>query len=278
MDLACRHIQVGDIRTQVWEGGSNQSRTVVLVHDGGYGSDARSCWGTVLELLSEQFHVVAPDLTGFGGTDKIYRFDVDPFIQRVGHLEKLGRALNIDSACFIGVSFGGAVVLRAAIERIPMLSAAVTISGTGGLFFEQERFAELQNYSPSIEGARRVWDLLASSATAKQVEERYHLSLIPGHWETLSAARLRNPAAEQPPDRLPLYRDALSKINVPVLLIAGSDDTLLEPSWEDKMASIIPGSVTRRFDGARHEPQVDQPAEVAEVLIEFVTSKALGGD
>lgn len=269
-----RFVEAGSVRTYVWEAGDRRSQAVVLVHDGGYGTDAQTCWSGLLELLSDRFYTVAPDLTGFGQTDKVYRFDLDPFIQRVRHLERVCEVLEISDAAFIGASYGGAVVLRAAIERVAPLRSAVSISGSGGLFFVHEKFTELQSYTPGLQDARRIWEFLAASISDGQVEDRYRNSMIPGHWEALSAARLRNPGLGPPPERLSPYRQALGRIAVPVLFIAGSDDALLEPGWESRMAALVPSARYERIPGTRHEPHIDKPEAVARLLFEFLGAES----
>lgn len=269
--VAEKWVKAGGVKTRYLEAGQPGGVPLILLHDGTYGSDASVCWGPVLELLAEEFHVLAPDLLGYGGTDKLVYFDRDPLTQRIAHLASFCESLCIDRAYFAGNSFGGAVVLRtAAFGGLPV-ARGITLCGTGGLFMRPERFSELQNYQPSLEAAARLWSLVAHRADPEQVRRRYENSLIPGHWEALAAAAVRNPARPAGgKDWLPEYSAGLGRIQVPILIVAGADDLLLEPGWERELAAMIPGAVTHRVEQAMHSPQADQPREVARVIRQFL--------
>jgi pimeloyl-ACP methyl ester carboxylesterase len=265
-----RTLDIQGVRTAYLERGSPSSPPVVLVHDGGYGSDALTCWEPILPGLSERFHVIAPDLLGFGGTAKVVSFDENPLVHRLGHLAAFCRELGLERPALVGSSFGGALVLNAAARRTIPMSRGVTVCGTGGLFFVGDRFAALQVYDPSIEAARGIEAEMLPEPDEVAVRRRYEQSLRPGHWEALSASRVRNPLAEPPPDWLPAYRQALTTIDVPILIVAGSEDRLLEPGWEARMRSLIPGSTSLIVRGARHQPHRSHSAQVVDALVSFL--------
>ena len=57
--------------------------------------------------------------------------------------------------------------------------------------------ADLENYTPSLENMKKIVALLFHDAkwqSDDNIRERYESSILPGAWETLSAARLRSPA------------------------------------------------------------------------------------
>ena len=47
---------------------------LVLLDGGEYGASAEITWKHNIKPLAERFHVVAPDMLGWGETDKIYNF------------------------------------------------------------------------------------------------------------------------------------------------------------------------------------------------------------
>jgi 2-hydroxymuconate-semialdehyde hydrolase len=59
---------------------------------------------------------------------------------------------------------------------------------------------------------------------------------------------------------------------VPVLLVAGGDDPLLEPGWATEMAGLIPGGRAEVVPGTRHLPQLDRPGAVADLVREFLAA------
>ena len=82
---------------------------VVLAH--GFVGDARSTWGSQIEALSEEFTVIAWDAPGAGGSaDPPEDFGMDAYADCLaGFL----RALQIERAHLVGLSFGAALVLAA---------------------------------------------------------------------------------------------------------------------------------------------------------------------
>jgi proline iminopeptidase len=68
--------------------------------------------------------------------------------------------------------------------------------------------------------------------------------------------------------------DRLGKITVPTLVMAGRDDFVFPPECQQQLAAGIPGSQLVIIDGAGHNPQDEQTAEVIRVLRTFLAAKA----
>ena len=128
-----RTVFVGDIKTHFLEAG--QGPELVLLHGGEYGASAEITWKYNIDYLAERFHIIAPDMLGWGGTDKIYNFS-DPAGYRINHLRRLLDLLGIHQAFFVGNSAGGGTVLRAAVmEPLPFhIQKMVTICGNASVF------------------------------------------------------------------------------------------------------------------------------------------------
>ena len=58
------------IGTNYLEDGKESDPTVVLVHGSGPGVTSYANWRLVIPALAEKFHVVAPDMVGFGFSDR----------------------------------------------------------------------------------------------------------------------------------------------------------------------------------------------------------------
>ena len=128
-----RSVNVGDIRTHFLEAGHGPD--VILLHGGEYGASAEITWKHNISTLAERFHVIAPDMLGWGETDKIYNFS-DPAGYRIKHLEKLLEIIGITKAFFVGNSGGGGTILRASVlEPVPFqIQKMVTICGNASVF------------------------------------------------------------------------------------------------------------------------------------------------
>src|SRR5262249_31014182 len=100
-------IRAGGFRTSVLEAGPDEAPGMTLIHDGAFGPDAALCGGPVIDGLAGESHVFAPDLLGWGGSDKVNYFDRSPYDFRLEHIGSVARTLALDDRVhYVGVSFG----------------------------------------------------------------------------------------------------------------------------------------------------------------------------
>ena len=268
-----RTIVAGDIKTHFVEAGSGPD--LVLLHGGEYGASAEITWRANIEHLSDTFHVIAPDLLGWGLTDKLYSFS-DPAGLRIKHLQRFLEALGIGKAFFVGNSAGGGLILRASVRRpAPLqIEKMVTICGNASVFKTNSQ-AELENYTPSLENMRKIIALLYHDSkwqTEENIRERYESSIIPGAWESLSAARLRSPV-HQPRSTSDEFVAQLSQLKIPLLIMSCGHDPLNQRDWDINFQKIVPGSKVYRFMHSAHEPQIEETDEFNRVLTDFLLSE-----
>ncbi len=277
-DFRDTFIRAGGIRTRLIEAGDPTGPTIVLVHDGAYGTDSMLCWEGVIGELTDRYRVVAPDLIGWGGTDKLCYFDRSPYDYRLEHLAAVCRVLALDEpAFFAGSSFGAELVARGVAE--PQWGwnarAAVAITGTGGRLYRVPGGIErLSDYTPSPAAARRLTAMLVHSTDGldEHIQRRYEISMAPGHWEALSALGLRNPSAD-PVARPEDWPEPLLDCDVPILWVEGADDPLLEQGWAAKMAELGDSFSSVVVPGG-HEPNIEHPADTGRLIRDFFDSCA----
>jgi pimeloyl-ACP methyl ester carboxylesterase len=267
-----RTIIAGDIETHFLEAGGGPD--LVLLHGGEYGASAEITWRYNIEALAECFHVVAPDILGWGQTEKIYSFS-DPAGLRIRHLQRFLETLRIGKAYFVGNSAGGGLILRSAVRYPPPLQIQrmVTICGNASVFKTKSQ-ADLDNYTPSIENMKKIVALLYHDPkwqNEENVRERYETSIIPGAWETLSAARLRSPI-HQVRSTTEDFVKQLSQLKIPLLIMSCEHDPLNQRDWDVNFQKIVPGSKVHRFMHSAHEPQIEETEEFNRVLVEFLLS------
>ncbi len=272
--LRSHTIQVDGAETHYLEFGKPGAERVVLIHDGAFGADSAVTWTPIMQMLGERYHVFAPDQLGFGSTQKIYDFAQGARSQKVRHLGQWMKELRIDRAHIVGNSSGGSLVLFAAMRDAWPISKAVSISGTGGPFMTATNYEPLRKYVPDKDAMRAIVELLVArrdEAMERLVETRYRSSLIRGHWECLSAPRLRPPGSKRDNfgNSSNEFFEDLAKIDVPLMLIAGSDDPLLDKGWEAQLAAHIKQAKTFTVEGARHQPHLDEPEKVVAALDAF---------
>lgn len=276
MEFQSHTTQVDGVLTHHLEAGAPSAENFVLIHDGGFGADGWTTWSPIMPRLAASYHVFAPDLLGFGKTQKIYDFGQGARSQKIQHIANWMRAVGIRDAHVMGNSAGGSIVLFAAMREEWPIRKAISIGGSGGPYMRADTYGPLKDYVPDKEAMRRIVELMLSrrdAAMEELVEERYRKSLIRGHWENLSAPRLRppGPGAREESDNKSFFA-SLAKTKVPVLLIAGSDDVLLERGWERQLASRIAQASTLLVEGARHQPHFDAPDTVCDAIESFLNA------
>jgi Alpha/beta hydrolase family len=79
---------------------------VILIHGSGPGVSAWANWRVNLPTLAKQFRAIAPDMAGFGFTERTegVSYNLDLWVR---HILGLMDVLEVECADFIGNSFGG---------------------------------------------------------------------------------------------------------------------------------------------------------------------------
>ena len=104
-----KRISVGDVSLSVHEAGAGENRQpVVLVH--GWPEIAYSWRHQFAALVAAGYHVIAPDLRGFGNSDAPKDKSHYDIRHLAGDLSGLLDALELDSAVFCGHDWGGLIV------------------------------------------------------------------------------------------------------------------------------------------------------------------------
>lgn len=125
MAIEAHKVQTGDFGTFIYESGKGNKETVILLHGSGPGAGAKANWQHVIEDYAKDYHVVAPDLLGFGDTDHPTEYPengVQWMSKRVKQVLDLMDTLKIEKAHLVGNSLGGVIAMylnMATPERFP---------------------------------------------------------------------------------------------------------------------------------------------------------------
>jgi len=72
-------VKYNGLHSRVYIWGQEDRPPLLLLHDGMYGADALTAWDQVAPILAEKYFVIAPDLLGFGQSDKVVFLDRSPY-------------------------------------------------------------------------------------------------------------------------------------------------------------------------------------------------------
>ena len=180
-------IQAAGIVTNYHDVGSGEP--VLLIHGSGPGVSAWANWRLTMPSLAEEFRVIAPDMAGFGFSERPenYTYNMDNWVaQALGLLD----ALSIQRASVVGNSFGGALALALAIRHPDRVNKLVLMGSVGVPFTITEGLDRVWGYQPSLEAMKALLDIFAYSRELVNDELanlRYQASIRPGFQESFSA-------------------------------------------------------------------------------------------
>jgi 3-oxoadipate enol-lactonase len=246
--------------------------TVVLVHGFVFN---RSMWAPQLDVLAHSGHrVVAVDLRGFGDTPA--HGTTIPMSAHSADILSVLDELGIATATFVGYSMGGQVVMDLVAnhpERVAALVFSDTFAGLDSPDGKRSRLEladRLESEGTAAFAVEFVPQLLGertreqSPATTEQA-----LAMIRSTDGASAAAALRGRAHR------PDYRDTVSSVSVPTLVIVGQDDVFDRGVLASELAASIPGAQLVTLPELGHTPNMEAPDLFNSILTEFLAENQL---
>jgi len=222
------YTQVGPYRVHYYEGG--EGPPLVFVH--GLGAESLN-WVPAMLDMRHQFHVYAIDLLGHGDTQKP---DIAYSIEQQSEMLRHFLATqNIQSADLVGVSMGGWVALKLAIEH-PEAVNRLVVADAAGLKFQTD--ITVKNFLPATpeEFSAFMAMLTPRQYPAPYPVQRDFLHQVAEHaWITRRIF-----------DSFLTYQDVLDgklqAVKAPVLVIWGKEEKLIPMSVGEQMKQQLPHS------------------------------------
>lgn len=247
---------------------------LLLIHGSGPGVSAFANWRLVMPKFAETRRVIAPDMVGFGFTDRPvdHPYTLDHW---VSHAIGLLDALALAQVDLVGNSFGGALSLALAI-RHPQRVRRLVLMGAAGVHFELTPALDaVWGYQPSFESMRRMMDLFAydrSLVNDELAQLRYQASIRPGFQESFSAMF---PAPRQRSiDALASPEAEIAQLAHQTLVIHGREDQVIPLATSLKLAQLIPNAQLHVFGKCGHWTQIEHSARFARLVTDFLQEAA----
>jgi pimeloyl-ACP methyl ester carboxylesterase len=275
-DPVVRDVTARGVRMRVLEAGADRRPALILIHDF---LVSRLEFDDVIDPLAERFHVIAPDLPGFGESEKPnparYAYSIEAFAEAVADLIA---AFGVGRAHLIGHSMGAAVALTLAAEHPELVQRLVLEDALcypfpaslktrlplmpvlGGIVFKQL-------FGRGLFRAYFRDDIFRGDATVP-------LSRVDRHYELFNSPSARESAhavMRAVLDVRPVVA-RLTRITVPTLVVWGRDDRLFPAQGAQRLAREIPGAKLEIMD-AGHSPHEERPAEFVALATQFLEGK-----
>jgi pimeloyl-ACP methyl ester carboxylesterase len=263
-------IDAGGIKTNYLEAG--QGPPVVLIHGSGPGVTAYANWRLVIPALAERFRVIAPDMIGFGFTERPdgVEYGVQTWAdQTVAVMDSVG----IQKASLVGNSFGGAIALRVAVQHPDRVDRLVLMGSMGVDFPITEGLDRVWGYEPSFENMRKVLDVFAYNRELvpdELAEVRYRASMQPGFQESFSAMfpapRQRWVDAMRTPDQ------ELRKLQHQTLIVHGREDQVIPVDTSLHLMQLLENGDLHVFSHCGHWVQIERSADFNRIVGDFLAA------
>jgi pimeloyl-ACP methyl ester carboxylesterase len=245
------------------ERGSGEA--VVLLHAG---IADRTMWDEHLDKLAEAgYRGIALELPGFG--------EAPPPPGPQAPWEDVLRALrdlDVESAALVGNSFGAAVALRvavvapAAVRRLILVSPPPVDEAPSpalqAAWEAEEEALERGDIDGAVEAVLQAW--LQPDAPAAL---RDRVATMQRRTFELQGAAI---AVSEAPDPLEGHPEALSRLQMPVLVLAGEADMPDFKRAGEEIATAIPGARSEVLNGAGHLAPLETPDQFWSALHAFL--------
>jgi abhydrolase domain-containing protein 6 len=259
-------IDVDGERVVYLEAGSGP--TLVLLH--GF-TGSKENWLPLMPHLVSRWRVIAPDLPGWGDSQRIDGADYG-YAAQAERLAKLLPLLDDEPVALVGHSMGGGIAAVLA-ARHPGLLKKLVLMDAGGALFRENEFgrAVLRGENPFAVSDRASLDRQLGLVFDDP-------PFVP--WpadRALIAHRIADAGFESAvldsigrgPDAFLPSREA-ARITTPTRLLWCRDDRVIDRSAADIYLGLIQGSTFTLLDGCGHMPMMEQPEETTVALEEFL--------
>jgi len=268
-----RQIELEGRRVEYVDLGEGDGPPVVFVH--GLAGNWQN-WLENLPAAAQERRVLALDLPGFGQSeDPAERISISGYGRTV---DQLCEQLGLGEVVLVGNSMGGFVAAETAIQFPKRVERLVLVSAAGITSSDLRR-------APVM-----AWGRMAMMAGSRSAAERRMALLRPRLRHAVYSTIVRHPTripldllfeisqgAGRPGFRGALeaildydFRDRLSDISCPTLIVWGDQDMLVPVADADEYERTIPGARKVLLEDTGHVPMLERPRTFNRALLEFI--------
>jgi pimeloyl-ACP methyl ester carboxylesterase len=262
---------------QVVDEGDPADPAIVLIHC--YTCSLR-WWDEVADRMSDDFRVIRMDLLGHGGSAKPGSgYSIED--QGAAIAEVLG-SLDVRDATLVGHSLGGTVAAAVAEQSPDVARKIVNIDQAADDSYEDLSLLAELGYQPVIGQALKRFSEVAPNSV---IRDEYKQAFASGYnfasgfenpdqviddFEAMTYTAY-NDAAEAEGDYTDIRSldDRLSALQIPVMVIFGTEDQIYDTDAAIERFEDIPDVQIELIEGVGHSPNVEAPDEVATLISAF---------
>jgi pimeloyl-ACP methyl ester carboxylesterase len=285
--IAHRTVEIDSVTLFYREDGAPDAPTLLLLH--GFPSSSHM-FRNLIPRLADQFHVVAPDLPGFGFSDAPPRSE---FAYTFAHLaeviERFTEKLGLARYALYVFDYGAPIGFRLATRHPERVTAIVSQNGNAYLDGLSDGWNPIQAYWQEPTSSRRA--ALQGFLTPEATKQQYlhgvaDGTLVAPETYVLDSALLARPGNEE--IQLDLFLDYQSNVRLypafqeylrvhrpPLLAVWGKNDPFFLPAGAEAFRRDQPAAEIRFYDTG-HFALETHAAEIAAAIREFLKPHAAG--
>lgn len=271
-----RDVTVREVRVRAVEAGRGNGPPLLLVH-GFLVTHAE--WDDVFDALATRFHVIAPDLPGFGDSAKPspsrFAYSVESFAESMADLIA---AFNVGRMHVMGHSLGGAVSLTLAAQHPELVNRLIVVDPLTYPFRRSLRarlplypvigpflFKQLYGRGMFRSVFRDELYQKGFNADVARLDEFYDKFNTPSARES-AYATMRGML-----DTRPLIA-RLGRVRAPTLVVWGREDKLFPVSFAQRLAKELADARLEVLD-CGHCPAEERPDELLARVTQFLEGR-----
>jgi 2-hydroxymuconate-semialdehyde hydrolase len=242
---------------------------ILFLHGSGPGVTAWANWNKLFPLLGGEFRVIAPDMAGFGFTDrpKGMDFNLNNWVrQTVDFMD----ALKLKKTHLVGNSFGGALALAVAIKYPQRVDKLVLMGSRGVSFPITYGLDKVWGYEPSEANMEELLEIFTydhSFSTPELVKTRYESSIQPGFQESFSS--MFPEPRQKGVEKMAGNENYIRNIPHETLIVHGREDRVIPIETSMKLVNLIDRAQLHVFGHCGHWTQIEHTQEFADLLRYF---------
>jgi soluble epoxide hydrolase/lipid-phosphate phosphatase len=248
-------------------------------------------WRHQIPALAEAgFRAIAPDLRGYGDTDKPVGIEQYDIHRLVGDMTGLLDALGEKKAVIVGHDWGGGIAWQMALLASQRVERVISLNTP---FQGRGQIRPTDAYKKMSDGRfNYVLHFQEPGVAESEIEP------IIEKWLKSTMRRIAKDTSFMTDETMKVYYDAYkksgftgpinyyrngdhnwettaylagAKVTMPALMIGAENDPILLPSLMDGMERHIPNLTKRLINNCGHWTQMERPDEVNKILIEFLS-------
>jgi pimeloyl-ACP methyl ester carboxylesterase len=247
-----KFVNIGENKIRFLEYGQSNDDIIVLVH--GLGASAER-WEKVIPYLDKKYHLIIPDVIGFGYSDKP---NVDYTVEFfVNFLADFLKVMGIKKTAIIASSLGGHIAAECAINQNKSIQKIILVAPSGinsRLTPAMDAYALAMLY-PNQQRTHAAFKMMAGPDkdidphTIKDFVNKMRMPNVKMVFTSVLLG-LKNTA--------PLT-DRLHKISIPTMIVWGSHDSVIPPRYAKILVSNIKRCQFVKMKGCGHTPFTEEP-------------------